>query len=218
MKIAVSRKFKLLAAILPLLIISGRISTAENDTEYWSKYSFSILVSDRVSLFAKPELRFDHNMSTFYYWKIYLGPQIHISPFFDLAGYYAPKKKKDGNEWTFENLGYIDGTLKFRCLNLKLSDRNRLEYGFDEEDLKYRNRIKVVKPIVLGNKKVALFLADEVFYHVNSNTLNENRGIVGVSTRMVSFLDAELSLLYRSKKKERWQEAFVVVSNLKFNW
>ena len=218
MRLAVPKKFKVLVAILFFFIVLGRTSTAETDTEYWSKYSLSIPVSDRVRLFVKPELRFDHNMGTFYYWKIYLGLQIHVRTFFDLAVYYAPKEKKSGNEWKFSNLGYIDGTLNFRCLNLKLRDRNRLEYSFDEEDLKYRNRITVAKPILLGNKPVALFIADEVFYHVNSSTLNENRGSVGVSIRAVSFFDAELSLMHRSTKKEEWQEAFVVVSDLKFNW
>lgn len=196
-------------------IISSSIA---NDTEYWSKYALSIPVAAKIDLTAKPELRFKDNMDTFYYWKIYLGPDIHINTVFDLAVYYAPKEQKNGSEWAFENLGYIDGTLKGQYFNLKLSDRNRLEYSFDAEELKYRNRIKIAKPATLGKKTVTFFISDEVFYHVDSHTLNENRGIVGVSSNIADSFGVDVSLMHRSKKKGVWLGTFAVVSDLKFSF
>lgn len=206
----------LLSAIVVFVIIA--CCSMADDTEYWSKFSFSVPLSPRVSFFAKPELRFNQTMSTFYYWKMYIGPQVRISPFCDLAAYYAPKQKKGRDEWALDHLGYIDGTFKCQWLSLNLSDRNRFEYTFTGEKLKYRNRVKGAKRAVLGGKTITFFLSDELFYHFDSRTINENRGCLGASGKIAPHVGAEISLMHLSKKKNDWRGTIVVVSNLKFSF
>jgi len=210
-------KFGIVAVACVLLCLI-RSSPAETDTEYWSKYAISVPMTGQIDLLAKPEFRFEDTMSRFYYWKVYVGPNIHASTALDIAAYYTPKAKRKGDQWQHENLGDLDGTLKWRIFNLELGDRNRLEYSFDEKELTYRNRLKVGRPAIISGNTVTFFVADEIFYHLDSGTLNENRGLAGISAKIAGVVHGELSVMHRTKEQNGWRDTIVVTTTLGYNF
>jgi len=148
-------RFLIIVFFTLMLLELPVVAFADQDWEYWSKYSFKIALSKKTGFSLKPEFRFKDDFKEYYYSKTYLGFLYKLNKFTEIKAYYAYKTKKDKTGWKQTDLLYLDPTLKFNLGAFDLSNRFRFEYDLDKDELVYRNRIKLLKRIY---KSIAPFI------------------------------------------------------------
>lgn len=202
----------ILSAVLFLKSTGGVL--ADQDWEYWSKYSFEIACSERFGLDLQPEFRFKDSFEEYYYSKTYFGLYYKLNKFLKIKGYYAYKTKKAKTVWKKTDLLYLDPTLQFNLQDTDLNNRFRLEYDFDKKELVYRNRLKLGKSLY---KTLVFFIKEEPFYSFLSGQFEENRFSVGSTVKV--WRQARISgeyMLKSTKSDSQWQTVNVLVSGLSF--
>ncbi|MFQ6031298.1 MAG: DUF2490 domain-containing protein [Candidatus Zixiibacteriota bacterium] len=204
----------ILALFSLLLLKSTQGVLADQDWEYWSKYSFEISCSKKVGFGLQPEFRFKDDLKEYYYSKTYLGLFYKASRFIKVKGYYAYKTKEDKTGWRETDLLYLDPIFKFNLQDIGLSNRFRLEYDFGKKELVYRNRLKVEKNFY---KSITFFIKEEAFYSFLSDRLEENRFSVGSSVKVLNKTRFSGEYMLNSKKvNPGWQTANVLATSLSF--
>jgi len=210
---AVSRFF-ITASCAVLLLNSPNSVFADQDWEYWSKYSFEIACGKKIGFSLEPQFKFKNNFKEYYYSKTYIGLFYKLNKFIEIRGYYAYKTKKDKTGWKETNLLYLDPILKFSLQNMDFSNRIRWEYDLDEKELVYRNRLKIKTSLY---KSITPFIQEETFYSFLSGQLKENRFSVGLSVKVLSNTGFSGEYMLNSKKVNScWQNANVLVTSLSF--
>ncbi|MDH4223567.1 MAG: DUF2490 domain-containing protein [candidate division Zixibacteria bacterium] len=207
-------RFFIITFSVILLLKSTQGIFAEEDWEYWSKYSFDIAFNKKVGFSIEPQFKFKNNFREYYYSKTYFGLSYKLNKFTKIKGYYAYKTKKGKTGWKETDLLYLDPILKFDLLNIDLSNRFRLEYDLDKKELIYRNRIKLEKSLY---KNIVPFLQEEIFYSFLSHRFEENRFSVGSSVKVMNIMRFSGEYMLNSKNDNSgWQSANVLVTSLSF--
>ncbi len=207
-------RFFITSLLTFLLLNSAAVAFADQDWEYWSKYSFEIACSKKFGLNLQSEFKFKNTFEEYYYSKTYFGLFYKLNKFITIKGYYAYKTKKDKTGWRKTDLFYLDPILKFNLLDIDLSNRFRLEYDFEGKELVYRNRLKLGKNLY---KSITFFIKEETFYSFLSGQFEENRFSVGSSVKILNKARFSGEYMLNSKKAELgWQSANVLVTQLSF--
>ncbi|MDP8213706.1 MAG: DUF2490 domain-containing protein [Candidatus Euphemobacter frigidus] len=195
---------------------------ADEDWEYWMKYSFNARVNEKVALFIKPQFRWRDDFNEFYFHRTWAGATLKVLKWLDVAPQYSYKTSKhSGNHWPPENFLALDLIPKIALFDLKVSDRNRVMYGLDDYVWTYRNRIKIARPFkkALWGHGLTPFIADEGFYNDKAHEFYENRAEFGFGTKIIKNIELELSYIFRSKeKKDKWIKSHILCSLLKFKF
>ncbi|MHC5035267.1 MAG: DUF2490 domain-containing protein [Planctomycetota bacterium] len=188
--------------------------SADQDWEYWSKYSLEIATSQKTGFSLLPEFRFKDSFDDYYYFKTYLGLYRKLNKLVTLKAYYAYKTKKSEGVWKQSDLLYLDPTVKFSLLDMDFSTRFRFEYDLDKEELIYRTRLKLGKNLY---KSMTFFVKEEPFYSFPSDRFTENRFSVGSSVRLWKKTRLSGECMLRAVRlSSGWQSANVLVSGLSF--
>ncbi|MCK4403701.1 MAG: DUF2490 domain-containing protein [candidate division Zixibacteria bacterium] len=204
--------------VITLLAVLSLESTegvfADQDWEYWSKYSFEIAGGKKIGFSLQPEFKFKNTFEEYYYSKTYFGLFYKLNEFIKIKGYYAYKTKKAKTGWRRTDLLYLDPSLKFNLQNIDLSNRFRFEYDFDKRELVYRNRLKVEKSFY---KSITFFIKEEPFYSFLSGRFKENRFSVGSSVKILNRARFSGEYMLNSKKVNlSWRSANVLATSLSF--
>jgi hypothetical protein len=188
--------------------------SADQNWEYWNKYSFEIATSRKTGFSLLPEFRFKDSFDDYYYSKTYLGLYHKLNEFITLKVYYAYKTRKSDGVWKQSNLLYLDPTLKFSLLDIDFGTRFRFEYDLDKEELIYRTRLKLRRSVY---RNLALFIKEEPFYSFLSDRFTENRFSVGSTVKVWKWARLSGEYMLRSKRSDPdWRSVNVLVSGLSF--
>lgn len=119
-----------------------------------------------------------------------------------------------------ENRIHGNLTLKEKILNLKISDRNRLEYRIKETDTawRYRNRFRLEYPMLW----ISPYVDDEIFIPMTdsqSGTINQNRISAGLKIKLTSYASFKLyAMLISEKNDSDWDETNILGSEISVNF
>lgn len=210
----ITRRFFITIFCVILLLNSVDSLFANQDWEYWSKYSFEKAWGRRISFSLEPQFKFKNSFKNYYYSKTYLGISYKLNKFIRLKGYYAYKTKKDKTGWRGTDLLYLDTVLKFNLKDVDLSNRFRGEYDFDKREWVYRNRVKFEMNFY---ESIIPFIQEEIFYSFLSHQFEENRFSVGCTVKILSWTSFSGEYMLNSKRiTSSWRSANVLVTSLNF--
>ncbi len=200
-------------AFLAFLLLPSKLDAfAGSGGNYWSRHSFEIALSKKLGFDLKPEFRFQD--TKYYYFKSYLGLSYKINKFIRIRGYYAYKTKKEKEGWKSSDLLYLDPSLKFNLPNFNLSNRLRLEYNLDKEELICRYRLKLGKNL---HKLITFALKEEIFYSFLSDRSEENRLSLGPSVEVLNKISFSAEYMLRSKRAHpRWKTIGILITSMGF--
>ena len=158
------------------------------------------------------------------YWQQYrLGLSHTVNDWLTLASYYhySELKSSSTGKWSGENRVLFDVIFNGKLPGLKLSDRNRIEVRFlgDRERVRYRNEIKIQKPIKLFNTALTPFVSNEIFYEFQTERATSNWFSAGCFKRINKNLG--ISLFYRlesTRTGRDWSERNCIGINTVFSF
>lgn len=195
----------------------------DGDFQFWNSESLSWKVDENYNLGLEEEFRYGDNASNFYYQHSDLS--LTYSGFADwldtTVGYRQIFEEKN-SDWKQENRPHLGATASWMWGELALSNRARIEYRNreDAENLwQYRNKLTIKLPVKFTSYEIQPYIADEIFYDFDEETLGRNRAYVGFSLKLLKNLKAEIYYLLQSSEKGKdWTEYNVLGTKLKVSF
>lgn len=83
------RKIIFIVSLILSILSITKLSFADRDWEYWSRYSFEAPLNKQISYLIKPEWRFKKDMSSQYLFKLEQAIAFKVNKFLELAPYYV---------------------------------------------------------------------------------------------------------------------------------
>ncbi|MDZ4742893.1 MAG: DUF2490 domain-containing protein [Verrucomicrobiota bacterium] len=186
------RKIPLHTHTLLLLIFLGMNVQAGSGFESWLNISLGQRLDYGLEAKVETEQWFASESPT--YKHIEIMPQLiwHYSPRYDFTVGYAYDWTQQSNRMiTVGNSGFFDTTVKIPFQRFNLSSRQRLQFGTEatEEDQNgfvalYRPKTVLEYEMPWLPLRLMPFVADEVFFDMNTGVLLENRAQIGVAYRI----------------------------------
>lgn len=192
----------------------------KGDYQYWNTESISGKINDNLKITLEEEFRFGNNGNTLYYQHSDLGLSYSgIASWLDLGINYRHIFEEKVTNWKQERRPHLNAAVKWKVFDYVFGNRGRLEYRNregSEDFLRYRNKVSVKLPFKLTKFEIQPFLADEIFYDFDVETLNRNRLYVGFSAKILKSLKLDIFYLWEnSDKGDVWQDINVLGTKLK---
>jgi len=207
-----------------VLFLSGVCFAADDgDFQYWNTESVSWEVKDNLKMKLEEEFRFGNNADTLYYQHSDIGVTYSgLASWLSLGINYRQIFEESGSSWLKENRPHFNVTAKGDFFDWGLSNRARLEYRNrqDNEDyFRYRNKLTIKTPFKFTKFSIQPYVADEIFYDFNVETLNRNRLYLGFTSKLFNQLKANIFYLWQSSEKsDKWNDANVLGTKLEFSF
>jgi hypothetical protein len=205
--------------ILPFVFLDVSKAYAD-DTQHWNAYVFKYKINDKVRLLFNPSFRLQDDVTKFFYWESRQGVEVNLHEHFDLGLHYLYGDTKGSNEkWTDEHRIEIQPTLKWQWRGFKFSDRTRAEYRHvsSKDKWRFRNRIKIDKPLKFGKFSFTPYIYNEFFYDAKKDQYNQNRGAAGFSKKLSANSSIDVYYMKRTDKKSgRWTGIDVIGTTISF--
>lgn len=205
---------------MSFLLLWLEFSYAARDWEYWSGYTLTKRLNEKIDFNILPEFRMKDDMGDFYTFVLYVGPNFKIHKHFDGSLWYKLVSSKKNKEWSESHRMDVDGTFKTEICNFGFSNRCRFEHNFTASGWLYRNRFKLDAPVRFFNTKFKFYIQDETFSALEPDDgFNENRASVGLSFDFIAGTKLEPYFMLRRKKSGgNWVTTNVFGSFLKFSF
>jgi len=212
-----------LGSVLFLLLPEVCFAADDGDFQYWNTESVSWEANDNLKIKLEEEFRFGNDASTLYYQHSDLGVTYSgLATWLNIGLNYRQIFEESGTNWLSENRPHFNITFKQKFFDWALSNRARLEYRNreDKEDFfRYRNKFTLKTPFKFTKFVIQPYVADEIFYDFNVETLNRNRLYLGFTSRLFSRLKANIFYLWQSSEKsDKWNDANVLGTKLEFSF
>jgi len=204
------------------IVVSDAYSWDDGDNQYWNTESASWKLGDNWKASIEEEFRFGDNSSNFYYQHSDLGiVWSGLAEWINLGLNYRHIFEEKNSKWRVENRPHLNATVKWKLFDIDFSNRGRLEIRNREkaEDfLRYRNKFTIKSPFKLTKFKIQPYVADEIFYDFDQETLNKNRFYAGIVFKIFDNLKGDVFyLLERSENSSnKWYDYNVLGTKLKF--
>ncbi|MBU2541658.1 MAG: DUF2490 domain-containing protein [Candidatus Omnitrophica bacterium] len=195
----------------------------DGDFQYWNTESASWKINDDWKGQFEVEFRYGDDASNFYYQHSDLGfVYSGVVEWLDLGINYRQAFEEKSSIWRYENIPHFNATVKWKLLDFSLSNRARLEYKNREEAdnyWRYRNKFTLKVPIKLTRLELEPYIADEIFYDFDKETLNRNRLYTGFNLKLFTNLKTDIFYLWQSSEKnDEWDDYHVLGTKLKFSF
>jgi hypothetical protein len=187
----------------------------DGDFQYWNNESISWKLDENWKAGFEEELRLGDNGGNLYYAHSDLGLTYSgLSDWLDLGLNYRQIFEKKSGEWKEENQPHINAALKWQFQDFSLSNRARFAYK-NREDAdnfwQFRNKLTIKSPWKLTGLEIQPYIADEIFYDFDVNTLNRNRFYAGFSLKLFKGLKGEIFYLWQTSEKDnKWSDLNVL--------
>ncbi len=217
---------KIVAFTLTAIFVLGtQLSFAfdDGDFQYWNTESVSWKVNEDLKVKLEEEFRFGDNAEDFYYQHSDLGLSYSgLASWLNLGINYRHIFEEKSSDWKVENRPHLNATVKWKLSDLSLSNRGRLEYRNREDAdnfYRYRNKFTIKTPFKFTKFEISPYIADEIFYDFDQETLNRNRLYGGVALKLIKSLKADIFYLWESTEKgSTWNDIYVLGTKLKLNF
>lgn len=210
--------------IITVLFLCPKIFAFDDgDFQYWNTESISKKLSQHWEVTLEEEFRWGDNASNPYYNHTDLGFNYSgFATWLELGLNYRHINEDKNSDWQVENRPHINATLKCSIYDIVFSSRARLEYR-NREDAenywRYRNKFNIKLPLKLTALKIQPYIADEIFYDFDVETLNRNRLYGGFSFKIVKNLKGEVYYLWETtEKSDKWNDAHVLGTKIKLSF
>ncbi len=190
------------------------------DFQIWNTESEDIKIYKGTKFVMEQEFRFGENASEFFYQHYEFDIVYCFAKMLDLAFGYRLVYEKVKRKWMEEDMPVTMATLKHELWNIKLEDRNRIEYRhfrFKDDMVRYRNKFTAKYPLEFKQLTVLPYAADEIFVVSNSAGYNENRFSAGAEFALTKYVKADIFYMLKSNKIRdyKWTFSNVLGTKLK---
>lgn len=197
------------------------------DVEYWQYLNWKNWECSPYKLYTIGEMRLNHDVSKFYYFKISENFAYQVHPRLDLEAHYCYLYSKGRGATNFTNTNRIELELNPSLpLNdgITLNWRNRMTFikkqSIEHIQYVFRHRFKVVFPITNCSHLVAFSCSDEIYYDMGISKLTQNRFIPAELTfQLLPKLEVDVFLMVRnffSTSSDKWYRSIVLGSEFHF--
>jgi len=209
--------------VLTLLFVPEGFSFGDGDFQYWNTESISKKINDDWKIALVQEFRWGDNARNPYYNHSDLGIVYSgLASWLDVGINYRHVHEEKSNDWKVENRPHLNADVKWKLFDVAFSNRGRLEYR-NREDAdnywRYRNKFSIKLPLQLTKLEIQPYLADEIFYDFDVETLNRNRLYGGFGFKIIKNLKGEIYYLWeRTEKSDKWNDINVLGTKLKLSF
>ncbi|MFH1621965.1 MAG: DUF2490 domain-containing protein [Candidatus Omnitrophota bacterium] len=195
----------------------------DDDFQHWITTSASWKMDDEWNMSFEEEFRLGDDAGNLYYHHSDLGfTYSGITDWLDVGVNYRHVFEEKSSDWKQENRPHVNATVKWKMGDVPLSNRARFEYRNrqDAENYwRYSNKFSVKFPLKFTRLNIQPYIADEIFYDFNEETLNRNRVYAGFSFTLLKNLKAEIYYLLESNEKSKdWNDTHALGTKLKFSF
>lgn len=189
--------FLMMCLVMPIQAFAG------DDWQYWNGIKLKHALHEQWDARIKFEQRVTGDLSEFglhnYAPRLVYKPTRHLQ----YAIGYKYEREKVASRWREEHRLEQILTLKGSWLGFKGSVGTRFEYrSLDgDEKWRWREKVKISHPMVLGGVEVVPYLSEEFFYDFKTDEYNQNRGVVGVTKKLSSSVALDLYYMYKTSLK-----------------
>lgn len=178
-----------------------------DDTLLWSDVQLIVPLKKKVDLILTGTFRLGRNLTHPVDERGAISLAFKANKFlaFETGYVYIATQPFKGRK-NYENRLIFNGTIKFPVGKFTLSDRNQVERRFrnsQPDSTRYRNRLRVEYPIVVGKTKFNVFASDEVFYDWSVKEWVRNRFAVGANKKLNERLTGEMYYLRQNDGRSR---------------
>ena len=220
-----NKPLRLLLLFLALSVFCWLDSFATDDGEfqYWNTESISFKVNKDLKITLEEEFRFGDDAAELSYQHSDLGiTYLGLAQWLDIGLNYRHVFEKKSDKWKEESRPHLNATVKWKLFDIDFSDRSRFEYR-DREDAenywRYRNKFSLKFPFKFTRFQIQPYLADEIFYDFDAETLNRNRFYSGFEFKITKNLKGDIFyLLQRSESNDKWININVLGTKLKLSF
>ncbi|MCF7908247.1 MAG: DUF2490 domain-containing protein [Candidatus Omnitrophica bacterium] len=195
----------------------------DGDFQYWNTSNVSKKINDDWKLSFEEEFRWGDNANNPYYNHSDLGVTYSgLVSWLDLGVNYRHIHEDKSSDWKVENRPHLNADLKWKLFDLAFSNRGRLEYR-NREDAdnywRYRNKFSIKAPFKLTKLEIQPYIADEIFYDFDVETLNRNRFYGGFGLKIIKNLKGEVYYLWETtEKSDKWNDLHIFGTKLKVSF
>jgi len=204
--------------ILFFLVLSIRFGFSQNNWEYRSNYELKYSVSNNLDFIFKPKLWFNGIVNGLYSSDVEIGVDKKLNNWLNLNPYYRHIVSIDGNNRSYEYRPQVDLTVNKKLKDISFQSRNRFEYRtkFEDKSFRYRNKLTLKIPDYFSNI-VQISVSEEIFYDYDKKEYNKNRIYFNFGFPFKNNITAEIFyILEHSKKENKWQNANVLGTTIKY--
>ncbi len=215
---------KIIILVIGIIIsVSYAFAADDGDFQYWDTEGISWKLGQDWKIELEEEMRLGDNGGNFYYEHLDLGLTYSgLAEWLDLGLNYRQVSEKKSGKWKEENRPHMNATLKWELWDFGFSNRSRFEYRNIEDadnSWRYRNKLTVKLPLKLTKFEIQPYVADEIFYDFDKETLNRNRLYTGFSFKLFKDLKSEIYYLWQSSEKDdKWSDINVLGTKFKMSF
>lgn len=178
-----------------------------DDTQLWNDLQVTLPLHKKVDLVFTGTLRVGRGLSHPVSERGAISIAYKANKFltFETGYLYVANQPSNGRKNYSSNF-IVAGTLKFPIRKFTVSNRNWVERRFRNsriDSTRYRNRLRVEHPVVVGNTKFNIFASNEVFYDSILNRWARNRFAVGANKKLNERLTGEIYYLRQNDSFSR---------------
>ena len=219
-----SMKSALFGAIVLMAIIfnSPCLASKSGNLEYWQAQSVSHSLSDTYKISIEQEFRVGRQCGSNYLHNVNVElRRSGITEWLDIGLAFKKEYEKDSSgKFREEDRPHLNFYFKGKLSDLDLSNRFRIEYRDHEiknNVYRLRNKLGLKLPYELTPLKLQPYIADEVFFNLNSDNFNQNRLYSGFSFKPFGNMVFSFYYMYKkSKSSLGWIDTNVIGTQLKF--
>ncbi len=213
-----------------LILLAAGSARAEDDFQYWSRFSFTPIKTEKLSYTNFSELRIREDSSNLGLW--YTSQRFKVTPLkyaeFGINYTYLESEvdlsKGRGNEWKFQHRLELEVNPKWTFDNgFLLKNRNRLEFRWIEDKGSDNARLRQLWELDIPIKKFewlkSIFLNNEYFIDFSRQTINENRVIpIGLNFKLPGGVSLQTFYMIQSQKGKDWRSNQIVGTKWSFSF
>ena len=199
--------------VIGMMGVAAGPAHAGDDWQYWNGVKLKHALHEKLDAHIKVEQRVTDDMNVFglhnYAPGVVYKPNKHLA----YAIGYKYELEKGASRWSEEHRLEQVLTLKTSWRGLRGSVGTRFEYRSvdGEEKWRWREKVKLSRPIVLGDIALSPYVSEEYFYDFRRDEYNQNRAVIGVAKKLASGVEVDLYYMYKaSLKSAGWSGANIV--------
>ena len=185
-----------------------------DDTQLWSDVQLTVPLKKKVDLILTGTFRLGRNLTNPIEERGAISLAFKANNYLTFeTGYLYIATQPSKIRRNYENRLVLSGTIKFPIGKFTLSDRSQFERRFrnsQSDSTRYRNRLRVEYPVVVGSQKFNVFASNEIFYDWSVNEWIRNRFAVGANKKLSQRLTAEVYYMRQNDGRSRPGDLHVI--------
>ena len=195
----------------------------DNDYQYWNTECVSWSLKKDWKMQFEQEFRLGDNGSNLYYEHSDIGVAYSgAAKWLELAVNYRHILEEKKSKWKEENMPHMSATLKWKMFDFSLSNKMKFEYKNrqDAEDYwRYTNKLTITPPCKFTRKEIQPYVADEIYYDFDKQSLNVNRLYGGLTFKLFKNVGFDIYYLWQaSKQSKKWSDLNILGTKLKITF